>query len=282
MTKNVRLEAALGLIVVILLCLGYAGFRVARTAEKSRLFVSERSAALDARIRDLESLIAASGRNRAEPRAWSRVSQPVSMGVRKANAPASNPKVTVLQSAAYRANIRNSFWRIYQDLGLTSAQIAQFEELMTARSEIMGDIHAAAAAEGMDDSEPDIAALRQQEDDKFRAEQIALLGDAGYQQLQQFRRVTPVWSFIDGLNTISPADPLTGRQAQQLAAVLKSASSSYQSGGSAFLDSIDWNAALAEARGILSGSQFDGLKGLGNEYELQELRKQFFQRAHGN
>ena len=285
--KDIRAIKVIGVVLALGSSVGYAGHHAVRSIQESRVAVAKRRAALDIRIRELEIKIAANKRNRSEHEAtpnespWrvAGTAAAVPNGPPRTKVVAPNPRVLALYLSGYRARLTNTYEALYQGLGLTTAQIAEFENLLTAHQEMLADIRAVALADGLTDSSQEVAALWQEEADSFRAAQITLLGDAGFQQLQQANRIGPIRGFADTIerNTGFPPEPLTGAQAQQLTAVLASSCSSYQSGGPVDLSTIDWDAVLPQAQGILSATQFEGLKESIYSVELAKLGRDFSQ-----
>lgn len=139
----------------------------------------------------------------------------------------------------------------------------------------MHDLGAIAVTDGMDPSDATIVALAEEEEDEFCAAQIALLGKAGFEQLRQFEDLQSLQNQVEfsvGFGAGFPPAPLTCAQRRQLATVLANASD-----GLAGRLTIDWNAVLPQAQGILSGPQLEGLKAASYRDELEWLRRQFFQ-----
>jgi len=284
MAKNIR-ATAMGVILAVALGLGYAGFHAARRAEASRLAIVKKRAALTAEMRELEAMIAPDVREHLDSASVSGISpwRLTAEGSGRSTGPKSEPMIksdpreAALSLALFRATLAQKYRRLYQTLGLSLSQRGAFENLVTAYQEEMTDLKAVASADGQD-SRPEIDEIRKQEDDDFQAAQRALVGDAGFQQLQEFNRVLPVWNIVDGIDTNAFwPEPLAGAQSQQLAAMMANASSSYENGGPATPDSIDWNAVLPQAQGLLSATQFEGLKTNANHFEMVRLARQFFQ-----
>ena len=188
-------------------------------------------------------------------------------------------RAIALELVAYRAGLANTYGSLYRSLGLSTAKIEQFEDSMTEYAEARLDLRAVVAADGLAGRSPEIQEIKSEADENLRVEQIDLLGDAGYEQLQQFERVLPVRNFAIGVPRFSgyPPEPLTETQTQQLTAILAGASKSYQTGGLATPDTVDWNTVLVQAHGILTEAQFEGLKtGIG-QADLDGMRARFFQ-----
>lgn len=174
----------------------------------------------------------------------------------------SHPKLLDQFLRSYRASLSQRLLVYYQMAGLSPAQIASFEALATKHQAEATNLAAAAAAEGLDQSDPAIAALRQQQDEQFRADQIALLGDAGYRQLLDFNRSAKALDLVNGAAQLAadPADAYTSTQAEQLMQIVANASPQYQQGGAVDTTSVDWDRVLAQAAPILSPPQLDALR----------------------
>ena len=288
MAKNIQ-AMAVWVVLAAALCLGYAGFHAARTAEASRLAGAKKRAALTVEMRELAASFAAGGRPLLESGAAPRES-PWRVEAGKLGDSGSSPKGAVVGSdsnvaafslAVFRATLGQRYRQFYRALGLSPQQIGVFENLLTARQEEIIDLNAVASADGPD-ARPEVEEIRRQEDDDFRAAQFALLGDGGYRQLQEFNRMLPVWNVVAGIEVpVFPRVPLSPAQTQQLTAALTGASDSYKNGGVATLDSIDWNTALAKAQGFLSAEQMEGLKSIMNRIKLLQLGTQFSHHEQG-
>ena len=288
MAKNIR-ATAVWVVLVAAICLGYAGFHAASTAEASRVAVAKKRAAMTVEMRELAAIFAAGRRPSLESGAapvespWRvKTGKPGDSGSRQRSAVmASDSKLAALSLAVFRATLGQKYRQFYRALGLSPQQIGAFENLLTARQEETIDVNAVASADGPD-ARPEIDEVRRQEDDDFRAAQIALLGEAGYHQLQEFNRALPVWNLVNVIETPPfPQDSLSPAQTQQLATILTGASGNFENGGVATLDSIDWNTALAQAQGFLSAEQMEGLKRLVNQLKLLQLGAQFSRRDAG-
>ena len=113
----------------------------------------------------------------------------------KAAVVGSDSNVAALSLAIFRATLGQKYRQFDRALGLSPKQIGAFENLLTARQEEIIDLNAVALADGPD-ARPDVEAIRRQEDDDFRVAQLALLGERGYRQFQEFNRAVPVWGVV--------------------------------------------------------------------------------------
>ena len=176
---------------------------------------------------------------------------------------AQEPKLQTLYLTSQRAGLATRYGPLFEALHLTPEQIAQFEDLILKREENSMDLeNAMQSLPGADNSRA-AATLERQFAEENRSARIALLGTDGYQQLRQYERSLPVRSLIvDRLGgaLAATATPLTARQGEQLTQVLANANSQYRSGGAAMKDTIDWDAVLAQAPGLLSATQLEVFK----------------------
>lgn len=173
----------------------------------------------------------------------------------------SHPKLLDLHLRSFRASLTGRFGVFYQMAGLSPEQIIKFEDLAQRHEAETIDLAATAAAQGLDNSDPAIDAVRKEQSEQLRASQIALLGDAGYQQLQQFNRAQGALVLVNGASQLGAAnDAYAYTQAGQLMQILANASPRFQQGGSFDPNSVDWNSVVAQAATVLSPKQLDTLK----------------------
>ncbi len=169
--------------------------------------------------------------------------------------------VRALALKAFRANLVVRFGEMYKSLGLTSEQIEKFEDMATAHEDDRETLYAAAAQQGLDPAAGNVLVLH----DQYMNQYYASLGidlspavEAAVQQLDSERnRVGPLQSVVEAADMTIDVDatPYSGRQRSDLVRMLAGLSPSYQAGGSADVDSVDWTAARTQAATILSGAQ---------------------------
>ena len=176
---------------------------------------------------------------------------------------AADPRLADLAAGAYRASLAGEYGPLYRQLELTPAQITSFESLMVEHQREVMDTLATGSSQGLKPSDATIVALLLQENEELGTSQMELLGDPGYQQLQQFTRALPLQGIVRevaGVVALSPS-PLTGGQADQLSRILTNSNRAFQSGGNADPAALNWSLVLAQAQGILSEPQFKALQG---------------------
>jgi hypothetical protein len=189
-----------------------------------------------------------------------------------------DPALRLSYLASERANLDARYGPLVAQLGLSPERAARFKDLLAEHTQELLEIRLAALPGGAVDSKTDFPS-RDTADEHLRAAQAELLGDAGYQQLQQYERLMPVRSEIDTLagSLALTETPLGSGQAAQLLQIIANASSGYQKGGEAdapmpgngelltplmlahqsIPENIDWNSVLSQARTVLSPDQFE-------------------------
>jgi len=125
-----------------------------------------------------------------------------------------------------RSQLALKYVPLYHKLGLLPAQTEKFEDLITERDEEKMDLQATAQSQSMVESDPAITSIQERQDADLSKAEIGLLGDTGYQQLQQFDRMQPLEDFVDRYvaDFIPPTStPLTEGQREQLLNVFANA-----------------------------------------------------------
>jgi len=190
-----------------------------------------------------------------------------------------NPALRTLFKQSFRANLGLQFLPWYGRAHLSSEQIEKFEELMTEAEQDRLDLQAIAKAQGLTPKDPSLAKTRQQTDEKLQSAQREILGDAGYQSLQQYNRLQPLLGFTTSFGNLVAytGTPLSAPQVDQLLDVLGNASNQYQTGGNADLVTIDSKRVVQQAEQFLTPAQFAALQANTNHIELAKLLNQFYE-----
>jgi len=196
-------------------------------------------------------------------------------------------KLQLAYFAARRANLPSTYGPFVRSLKLSADQARSLEDRIMERDEQAFDILSSVPdaihstyyggtdpflhtpfliASNSEDGKPvegtpdgqAAAALLQQNDASFQQAATALLGPAGYEQLQQYERQLPVRDAVDSLgnSVAATATPMNAEQAEQLTQILANASRTYQRGGVARPgEQINWDQAMPQAARILSPEQ---------------------------
>jgi hypothetical protein len=168
-----------------------------------------------------------------------------------------DPKLQNAFFAAQRAAIATGYGPFFQQLGLSPAQIAKFEDIMIKRAELDLDVRSVAQSKRSSPDSPEVAALRQQANDEVNAAQSELLGAEGFERWREYERSTIVRGMVEKFAgaMVLEAAPLTAHQAEQVTQILSAASARYARGDKADLLDIDWTAADQRLAGVLSPAQ---------------------------
>ena len=167
-----------------------------------------------------------------------------------------SPHLQALYLASQRAELGRTYGPLFRTLHLTPDQIAKYEDAMIEYRGQEMDLQGTAQAQGLGRSDPAIAALQQQADQQLQAAKAAILGDAGAQQDQEYGRTLPVRALVAQIaGTVAFSAPLTPDQSDQMTQILAAASPSYQKGGAANWNNIDYAQADRAAAAILSPAQ---------------------------
>lgn len=183
------------------------------------------------------------------------------------------PEAHAAAIGALKAGLPLKYGAFYRAAGFNTEQVAKFEALVVEHDGRVRDIRAVEAGIKIDRAtavprdaitidgqrvqvmeDPSIATLRKAEEARFQQAQIALLGEAGYAQLQQFDQGAESRTFVADLvgNLALVGAPLSFEQGEQL-------TQAFQKTG--FRTKIepqgnDWASLAAQARPLLSPAQY--------------------------
>jgi hypothetical protein len=179
-----------------------------------------------------------------------------------------DPQVQLRQLAAARTRLRARYGALYWKLKLTPEQIEQFETIAARKAEQDADLMAAVQAQGVGVNDADFGKLytpmHMKNEDAYRAAAKELLGEAGYQQFNDYERQLSARSHVQAVAgaAVLAGTPFSPQQAEQLVSVLANASASYRQGRNAQPLDIDWDQVDARACEILSPGQLTGFQTL--------------------
>lgn len=292
--------AGAGIACLALGVLGWSTREAARTAEKTIVSETQRRDHLRAQLLRAEARLAA-----AETEMRRLQSVPANPPPRTESAPAARPAVMKLDGnaaaamaafarvpwrevvlaknpelqarylAVRRAELAADYGPFWASARWSPAQIEGFIAAMIVATERTLDLKSAAHAQGLEESDPALTALREQSESQVRAAQRELLGEAGYAQLVEYERTRPMRGFVSALaGSLAVAEaPLSGPQAEQLTQILAEANEAYRSGGRAAspgpdIDgpmrarqparvAFDSQQVLMQAKPVLSPAQFE-------------------------
>jgi hypothetical protein len=191
---------------------------------------------------------------------------------------AADPRLRALGLRAFRAGMAQNLGPFFRALNLDADQVGRFTALECRHWEAQVDVFATAGDQGVPTNDPSVTAMLAAEGAQHQAAERSLLGDAGYQQLQNFYRAQPLMDVVNAIAgdvAFSPV-PLTGTQEDELLQLLANASGQYQAGGAASTGTLDWPAIMDRARPLLLPSQFSALEVARDKSQVYQLASQFY------
>ena len=176
-----------------------------------------------------------------------------------------DPALQAIQLASARAKLVTSYGVLFRALSLSPAQIERFQNIVAKRDEQNMDLtniilEEVAASNNKLSAETysAVTKLKAQAESEYQDGMRELLGESGYQQLQEYDRTVVARDMASGFAAaaVMAGDPLTSGQAEQFTQLLAKASATYRNGGTASKETIDWSLVDPQARQILSASQW--------------------------
>jgi hypothetical protein len=253
-TKNVALAALLAVVVGVTLSLFFHQAATERAALTRLAILAEDERKLEAEIERLRRTVA-ERENVARREETLASSGPSPRTPGAVIAPAPTPEQMRVNTIRAWLQLRNG--PLYAKLALTAEQVASFEALETEHWLRVEDIIATARAQALRTSDPVIVALHKEERTRFDQAQVALLGEAGFNELREYQRTLPARSLANALaGNVFYSDPLTLQQGEQLIRILASNSATYTKGGPVRMADMELGTALAQVQTVLSPEQF--------------------------
>ncbi len=149
-----------------------------------------------------------------------------------------------------RAQLAARYGPLFRTLGLSAEAVAAFEDNYIRREGAQMDLENVLGTRG-EESVGAVEKLRAAAESNYNAAQRALLGDAGFGQLEAYENVAWWRGTVSAMAGVAAVEhiPFSAGQADALVEAFRS-SNQGQSG-------IDWEHFDAQARGILSPEQFE-------------------------
>jgi len=258
---------------------GWRNVRLAWATESALSSIASQQAVVDTEMRRLEGQLAAAEKDRLALQSKLEALQKSKADVPVAPLPpvrATNelrptiaerlqkePDTQRYYLAALKAEATAKYGALFRALALSPTEIGKFQDILIKRDEQNMDLTAIRQSQGFSDQDATVIKLQKENEAEYQAAQQALLGETRYRQLQDYERTTYVREMVNGWAggaVVEARMPFTTPQAEQLIQVLANTSSSYRNGGAVKPFEIDWDAADAQARSILSEAQFELFK----------------------
>ena len=215
-----------------------------------------------------------------------------------------NPEFQKLLAIQMKGRIDQTYAPLFKALNLSPEQLSQFQSLLAEKQQSLMDVMQAAQAQGMSPrTDPDgMKTLMSQAISQVDANIQQALGDAGYQQYQQFQQTLPERNVVNTLQqSLSYTQtPLTDDEANQMIALLAqnqpqragNGTAGTSNGGDSGPGPISLlngggNAkvtsdAVTQAQGVLSGPQISALQQIQQQQQAQQQIQQMIRSANQN
>lgn len=206
------------------------------------------------------------------------------------------PEMRQLAAMQQRSMLDGRYAALFRKLNLSPADVERLKTLLVERQSAPSEVYAVAQEQGLDAQENRrqirdlIKGLETESDTAIRE----LLGEANYQQYQQYERTAPQRNLVSQLEqrlSYSPT-PFYGNQAEQLVALLAAAAPQNRPGNPAAFGFAAsggnvislggrnqiTDAVIAQSAGFLSAAQVQALRDYQQEQQaqaelLQEMRQ---------
>jgi len=214
---------------------------------------------------------------------------------------AGNPEFQKLLAIEMKGRISQTYGALFKELNLSPEQLAQFQSLLADKQQALMDVMQAAREQGINPrADPDgfktlvNQALAQVDQNIQQA-----LGDAAYQQYQQYQQTLPERNTVSSLqqSLAYTQTPLTDEQGNQLISLLAqyqpqragngTAGTGTGDGGPSIFSLMNGggtarvtNDALAQAQGILTSQQLAALQQLQAQQQAQQQMQQMMRSAN--
>jgi hypothetical protein len=215
---------------------------------------------------------------------------------------ASNPDFQRLLALQMKGRLSQTYGPLFKSLNLTPDQLAQFQSLLADKQQALMDTLQAAREQGINPrTDPDgFKTLVNQATSQVDASIQQTLGDAGYQQYEQYQQTLPERNTVNSLQQqlSYTQTPLTDDEASQMVQLLAqnqpqragNGTSGTANGGGpgpSLLSLVNGGGnaqvtpeALTAAQGVLSGPQLAALQQIQAQQQAQQQMMQLMRSAN--
>lgn len=235
--------------------------RNAQEAEVKRL-IGEARAAAEVRAALEQELAAPKGATatKAEKSKAAKAEAESEIDVTIAERLQKDPEYQLLTLKYERAHIQATHGALFQKLGLTAEQIAQFQDIIFKKKERDMDLEAIRGERRLDWNDPIIAKSRGEIASTYRAERLALLGEDGLAAAERYDRTLWLREMMIGWAggaAVVAREPFTPEQGERLMEIMANASETYRRAH--YVNTAEpgyWAAVEAEAKKVLTPTQY--------------------------
>lgn len=180
---------------------------------------------------------------------------------------AAHPEVLALFKTAFIARFDAEYRAYFDQIALSPERVERFKTRLFQDKIDQLDLRWIGQAQGAKRDDPAYRTLRKQQEETLSNDLKTMVGQEGYEALEQFRRANGVRGFVDDLATAMQLGdkPMTLDQQDQLVQTIAKASARFQKGGAAMPWDANWDAIMAQAPGFLTDAQVAALREHGDE-----------------
>jgi hypothetical protein len=257
--------------LAVLGVLVWRDLRATREAEQARAAILARvpEAAADRRQVEQRLAVAGEARARAQTALDGLKQKPVTPAAKTLATPVrqlnyihaiirNEPDAEAFYIASKRADLAAIYGPLFRALKLTPEAAAKFQDAFIRKEEDQMDLAALLRMQGAETNGKALMEFQAKSQTDYEASQRALLGEAGYQQLQDYERTASTRGMVSAIAGVAALEraPFTPQQADALVQAIAGASENYRKGYQANHNDVDWSAIEAQARTILTPEQF--------------------------
>jgi hypothetical protein len=213
-----------------------------------------------------------------------------------------NPEFQKLLSIQMKGRINQTYGPLFKSLNLSPEQLSQFQSLLADKQQALMDVMQAAREQGISPREdPDgFKTLVNQAESQADQNIQQALGDAGFQQYQQYQQTLPERNTVNSLQQqlSYTQTPLTDDEANQMIGLLSqtqpqragSGTAGTENGGNpgpGLMSLVNGggtarvtDAALTQAQGVLSAPQISALQQIQQQQQAQQQMQQMMRAAN--
>ena len=169
-----------------------------------------------------------------------------------------DPEAEAFFLSSRRAGLAAKYGPLIRALKLTPEAAARFQDAFIRKEEDQMDSAALLRMPGGETNGKALMEFQAKSQADYEASQRALLGEAGFRQLQNYERTSTTRDMVSAIAGVAAVEraPFTPQQADALVQAIAGASENYRKGYQANHNDVDWVAVEAQARAILSPEQF--------------------------
>jgi hypothetical protein len=171
---------------------------------------------------------------------------------------------------AERGRVAMLYASIARQLGLSNEERNRLFELIAQRDEQRLDISTLVLSHGLEPSSTEVVRLWSEISASFARSLNALIGGAGYVVFVEYERKLPVQPLVSNFAgaMAMQGEPLSPAQGEALTGLLAQSSASYQQGGAANPNDIDWTEAVEKAAVVLTPPQIVAFRNVPPSYPV--------------